>query len=428
MKEQHQIGAGQLDELFKPFSEEYLADPYRVFSLARQSQPAFYDKEIGYWVISRYADVKECFRDQERFSAAITLDQLKPLSQDAMQILMDSGVVPGVALVNEDPPTHSQRRKRLMAAFTPQKIRAIEPHIREFVRGYVDNFIARGSADLVRDLVWDVPALVAFHFTGIPDEEIEICKRYATSYALFNWGFPSDEEQLRLTRKLADYWQYATMHIDRLSKNLGEDFISEMIRGHLEDNSLFDRNYLVWMMMNFTFAGHETTTAASANMFRALLENREQWDALVSDPSLIPNAVEECLRYSSSVVAWRRKTKVAVEIDGQTIPAGANLLILNGSANHDPTEFAQPDTLDIRRSNANRNLSFGFGAHLCMGAPLARLEMRIMLEELTSRLPHLELVPSQTYSFSPNTSFRGPSSVLVQWDPSRTPEIGRAAA
>ncbi|WP_019053835.1 cytochrome P450 [Sphingobium xenophagum] len=412
---------------FKPFSEEYLADPYRVFSLIREAKPVFYDEEIGYWVVSRYADVRECFRDQERFSAAITLDQLKPLAPEALQVLVDSGVVPGSALVNEDPPTHAQRRKRLMVAFTPQRIRATEPRIREFVRGYIDRIVARGSADLVRDLVWDVPALVAFHFTGIPEDEVELCKGFATSYALFNWGYPSQEEQLRLSRKLADYWRYATMHIERLSRNLGDDFISEMIRGHLEDGELFDRNYLVWMMMNFTFAGHETTTAASANMFRALLENRAQWEALVADPSLIPNAVEECLRYSSSVVAWRRTTKVPVEIDGEAIPAGANLLILNGSANHDANEFAQPETLDIRRSNANRNLSFGFGAHLCMGAPVARLEMRIMLEELTARLPHLQLVQPQDFRFSANTSFRGPSSVLVEWDASRNPEPAQAA-
>lgn len=406
---------------FDPFADNYLGDPYAFYGPLREQAPVFYSENLGYWIVTRYDDVKECFRDQSRFSAAITLNQLKPLSQQAITAIVEGGAVPGLALVNEDPPVHSERRRRLMPAFTPQKIKALESRIREYCKAYVDRFVTRGYADLVADFTWEIPALVIFNFTGVPNEEVEICKSYATSYALFNWGFPSDEDQLRLSARLAEYWRYAKMHVERLRKNLGEDFISEMIRGQLEDPKLFDDNYLVWMMMNFTFAGHETTTAASANMFRSLLENRSQWDEICADSSLIPNAVEECLRYASSVIAWRRLTKAPVDIGGVSVPADAKLLILSGSANHDERHFVSGDELDIHRKTASQHVSFGFGAHLCMGAPLARLEMKIMLEEVSRRLPHMRLVAGQSFVFSANTSFRGPKKVLVSWDPTLNP-------
>jgi cytochrome P450 len=407
--------------VFDPFADNYLQDPYEFFGPLREQFPAFYSEKLGYWVIARHGDVKECFRDQERFSAAIALTQLKPLTQPSLDKLIAAGVIPGPTLVNEEPPDHAERRKRLIVAFTPQKMRALEPKIRQLCQEYVDRFVKVGHADLVADLTWQIPALAIFNFTGVPDDEVETCKRYSTSYALFNWGFPPDAEQLRLSTIMSEYWGYAKMHVDRLSRKLGDDFISELIRAHHENPGLFDESYVVRMMLNFTFAGHETTTAASANMFRALLENRDQWDGVCADPSLIPNAVEECLRFSTSVIAWRRETKVAVDVGGVNIPAGEKLLILSGSANRDHAEFEHGDELDIRRKGANRHLGFGFGAHPCMGAPLARLEMQIMLEEISRRLPHMKLIADQTWSYSPNTSFRGPKNLLVEWDPKRNP-------
>jgi cytochrome P450 len=131
---------------------------------------------------------------------------------------------------------------------------------------------------------------------------------------------------------------------------------------------------------------------------------------------LIPNALEEVRRFDSSVIAWRRRTTQAVQIGGVPVPAGANLLLLLGSANRDPAVFADPERFDIHRQNAREHLSFGHGAHYCLGAPLARLEARVVLEELSARLPSLRLVPGQTLRFQPNTTFRGPLALLVEWD------------
>jgi cytochrome P450 len=143
---------------------------------------------------------------------------------------------------------------------------------------------------------------------------------------------------------------------------------------------------------------------------------RGTWKEICRDPSLIPNAIEEVLRFDSSVIAWRRKTTQAVEIGGVPVPADANLLLLLGSANRDPAVFEDPDRFDIHRRNAKEHLSFGYGVHFCLGAPLARLEARVVLEKLSARLPSLRLVSGQTPRFQPNTSFRGPLSLLVEWD------------
>ena len=149
---------------------------------------------------------------------------------------------------------------------------------------------------------------------------------------------------------------------------------------------------------------------------RRLLEHRESWDALCADPTLIPGAVEEVLRYDSSVIHWRRRTTRPVELSGVELPEGADVLVSIGAANRDPEVFTDPDRFDIRRREASEHLSFGNGPHYCLGAPLARLEARVVLEELTAALPSLRLARDQTYTFHPIIGFRGPTSVQVEWE------------
>jgi cytochrome P450 len=169
------------------------------------------------------------------------------------------------------------------------------------------------------------------------------------------------------------------------------------------------------VVLNLLFAGHETTTGLLGNVFRRLLADRDSWEAICNDPKLIPGAIEEVLRLDSSVIAWRRRTTQEVDIGGVHIPSGMRLLLLLGAANRDPSVFPDPDRLDIRRPNAREHLSFGMGPHLCLGAPLARLQGKIVLEEVSARLPDLRLVPGVELQFAPNVSFRGPLSLPVEW-------------
>ncbi|MGB8987000.1 MAG: cytochrome P450, partial [Candidatus Sulfotelmatobacter sp.] len=151
------------------------------------------------------------------------------------------------------------------------------------------------------------------------------------------------------------------------------------------------------------------------NSFRRLLQDRPSWEAICRDPELIPNAIEEVLRIESSVITWRRITKEEVEIGGVRVPAQAKLLLLLGSANRDPSVFPEPDRFYIRRANAREHLSFGFGPHACLGAPLARLQVRVVLEEVSRRLPGLQLAPNTQFEYPKNISLRGPAALPVTW-------------
>lgn len=288
---------------------------------------------------------------------------------------------------------------------------------------YTDRFVQRGLTDLIASMFHELPALVIFKFFGIPDNEVETIKAYAGPLALFIWGRPNEVEQNHLLDMLGAYAEYSRRHITRsaASAKASGEFSSDFVQAHIEDPQLFPESYIANLLPNFLYAGHETTTSMAGNALRILLENPQQWARICEDPELIPNATEECLRTVSSVIAWRRLTKHAVVVRGIPIPAGAKLLIYSGAANRDPDIFKDPDSFRGDRDNAKRHLAFGYGAHLCIGAPLARMEIKVMLEELSRRLPHLRLVAGQTWSYSANTSFRGPRRLLVEWDAAMNP-------
>ena len=218
-------------------------------------------------------------------------------------------------------------------------------------------------------------------------------KELGSKRAIVNWGFPSDEEQVAMMADMGASWDFTVELVDNALKNPGDNYLGDMVRLYREDPSRFSINYLRNVMFLMQFAGHETTTQASANGIKKLLSERELWERLVADPSLIPNAVEEILRYDSSIFAWRRIATKDTEIAGMPVPRGGKVLILMGSGNRDPEVFEDPETFDPARRNARRHLGFGHGAHFCMGAPLARMEMKVILEELVRRLPHMRLKP-----------------------------------
>jgi ferredoxin-NADP reductase len=175
------------------------------------------------------------------------------------------------------------------------------------------------------------------------------------------------------------------------------------------------------MMMAIIVAAHESTSFASANAIKLLLEHPDDWRDLCAHPELISPAVEECLRYNGSIGSWRRRATRDVEVDGVRIPAGARLLLVVSSANHDPRQFGDPDFFDIRRDNTVEHLTFGFGAHQCLGKNIGRMEMQIIIGELVRRLPHMRLA-EQRYEYVHNLAFRGPRKLVVEWDPALNPE------
>ncbi|MFT7650368.1 MAG: cytochrome P450 [Candidatus Poriferisodalaceae bacterium] len=411
-----------LGEAFNPFVDPYLDDPYPFFARARAEEPVFYSPEIDHWVVADYEHIKTMLSDTDAFSSSMAQSPIAPWPAEAVAMLEAENfrIVPNLS--NNDPPSHTQVRRFLNKAFTPKRILWLEPHVRRLVNEAIDSFIEAGHVDLHPAMLYETPARVLFAFLGIPEDAIEKVKKWSSDRALLTWGKSSDEDVVAQMPSFIEYLHYCYDLVESLEERLlaGEardDYTSEMLaKLAAEEPEGIDKNRIALTLFGLLMAGHETTTNQSGLGIRALLNHRNSWDEICADVSLIPNAVEEIIRYDSSVIAWRRVAKFDVEVGAVTIPAGSQVLVLLGSANRDGGQFGSPDEFDIHRPDARQHMSFGFGNHFCIGAPLARLELRIFLEELTRRIPSLRLVEDQTYSYSANTSHRGPTSLLVEWD------------
>lgn len=412
---------------FDPFSDGYQQDPPEYVRWAREQEPVFYSPQLGYWVVARYDDIKAIFRDNLTFSPSIALEKITPTGPEANAALASYGYAMNRTLVNEDEPAHMPRRRVLMEPFTPEHLRHHEPMVRRLTREYVDRFIDDGRADLVDQMLWEVPLTVALHFLGVPEEDMDLLRRYSIAHTVNTWGRPRPEEQVAVAHAVGNFWQFAGKVLDKMRENPdGPGWMQYGIRKQKEQPEIVTDSYLHSMMMAGIVAAHETTANATANAMKLLLQHPHAWREICEDPSLIPNAVEECLRHNGSVAAWRRLATKDTQVGGIDIPAGAKLLIVMSSANHDERHFADADLFDIRRDNASDHLTFGYGSHQCMGKNLARMEMQIFLEALTRRLPHMRLA-EQTFTYVPNTSFRGPEHLWVEWDPAQNPERRQSA-
>ncbi|WP_321926830.1 cytochrome P450/oxidoreductase [Paraburkholderia guartelaensis] len=407
---------------FDPFSDGYQQDPPDYVRWAREQEPVFYSPQLGYWVVTRYDDIKAIFRDNLTFSPSIALEKVTPTGPEANAVLESYGYAMNRTLVNEDEPAHMPRRRALMEPFTPEHLKHHEPMVRRLTREYVDRFIDAGRADLVDQMLWEVPLTVALHFLGVPEEDMDLLRKYSIAHTVNTWGRPRPEEQVEVAHAVGNFWQFAGKVLDKMRQNPdGPGWMQYGIRKQKTHPEVVTDSYLHSMMMAGIVAAHETTANATANAMKLLLQHPHAWREICEDPSLIPNAVEECLRHNGSVAAWRRLATKDVQIGGIDIPAGSKLLIVTSSANHDERHFADADLLDIRRDNASDHVTFGYGSHQCMGKNLARMEMQIFLEEFTRRLPHMRLA-EQMFTYVPNTSFRGPEHVFVEWNPEQNPE------
>ncbi|GAB2900535.1 cytochrome P450/oxidoreductase [Paralcaligenes sp. KSB-10] len=408
---------------FDPFQDAYMENPSEFIRWAREKEPVFYSPKLDYWVVTRYQAIKNIFRDPITFSPSNVLEPIEPLSNEAAAILKHYGYAMNRTLVNEDEPAHMARRRVLMAPFTPEHLKQHEPMVRRLVTEAIDQFMDEGHVDLFQKLLWDVPFSVALHFLGIDDDsDREKMHRFSIAHTVNAFGRPTPEERESVAHTVGQFWQLAGEVLEKMKRTPdGPGWMRYSIRQQKDYPDVVTDSYLHSMMMAIIVAAHETTSFASANAIKMLLEHPEAWQDLCADPGLISPAVEECLRHSGSIASWRRKVMSDVEIEGVRIPAGSKLLLVVASANHDNKQFSDPDFFDIRRDNTVEHLTFGFGAHQCLGKNIGRMEMQIIIGELTRRLPHMRLA-QQSYKYVHNLSFRGPRNLLVEWDPNLNPE------
>jgi cytochrome P450 len=381
-------------DLFKPLrSAGSLENPYPVYSVLRTVRPVLqvptpdFDGP-GVWLLSRYRDVHEVLRDP-RFSAnrlnaplvKENLDRLPSVLQQSAQGLRTMLVM--------DPPDHTRVRKLVNKAFTPRRIGSLRERIQQIVDAELDIVAEKGGIELIHDLAEPVPAIVIAELLGVPAEDHRQFRAWS-SELIAEIASPSaarDGGGLGAARKLLGY--LADVIAERRAAPR-DDLISAMIHAQEEDDALSDEELLATSNL-LLLAGHETTTNLIGNGMLALLREPDELDKLRADPALIPTAVEELLRFDGPVQATVRVAMEDVALDEHTIEKGSMVIVSIGAANHDPEVFENPTALDVTR-HPNPHLAFGFGAHFCMGAPLARLEAQITFETLLRRFPRISLV------------------------------------
>ena len=403
-----------------------LSDPFPLLAAARREQPVFYSAAIDYWVVTRHADVKAIFRDHETYTAANTITPIVSFSDAVQEMLAVGDYTPEPVLSNNVPPSHTRIRALVNRLFTPRRMKSFAPAIREIAAQGVRRLREQGPpADIVAALTYEYPAQVLFHVLGVPEADVPQVKAWAGNRILLYYGRPTAEEQIELTRHLVPFWRYVVALVaekarvaalcDRKKRDPQDDLTSDLIRMRGGDDAVLTLNEIASCMITLLVAGHETTTAQINNALLRLLTERARWEALCATPPRIPEALEELMRYDPSVCTWRRLAVKESTIGGIEIPAGANLLLMLNAANRDEAVFPEPEEIQFGRQNLKEQLAFGYGIHYCVGAPLARLEMAILLETLLRELPALRLVAGQEIAYSRNISFRGPLALRVTW-------------
>ena len=396
-----------------PLSEGFLADPYPLLARQQISAPVSYSEDLDMWIVTRWEDVQAVLRNQEVFSAANVQAPLLPLCEEAMGILKGRFNIQPV-MSNLDQPEHTRIRRKLARAFSVRRMKVLTPIIERRCNDILDQMLDDGRADIAKALCYPLPALTIFSMVGFPEEDADQIKEWCNDKLIVNWGRPTKDHQIRAAETMVAFWEYCLDFVSDRRRNPADDMTTDLMGDEKDGEPLTDRE-LASILFGLSFAGHETTTNQMSNCLRQVLEN-DLWEKMREDRSLIDGVIEESLRHDSSVIAWRRMTTQETELGGVTLPKGAKIMISLAAANRDPAKFEHPDTFDPHRERARDHLSFGMGIHLCLGRPLAKIEMEIMLNSMLDRFRTLQLNIAEPLEFPANISFRGPIHLPVTWE------------
>jgi cytochrome P450 len=380
---------------YDPYDIEINADPYPTYRRLREEAPLYRNDEYDFYALSRFDDVERALVDRETYiSGRGAIVEL---------IKADIDYPPGV-IIFEDPPIHTMHRGLLSRVFTPKKMNALEPQIREFCARSLDPLVGAERFDFIADLGAQMPMRVIGMLLGIPEEDQEAIRDQSDANLRTKPGEPMRVSQERIATGEA-FEEY----IDWRAEHPSDDLMTEMLLAEFEDETGTTRRLTREEVLTYVNvvagAGNETTTRLIGWSGKVLAEHPDQRRELVEDRSLIPNAIEELLRYESPAPHVARYVTRDVEHHGETVPEGSIMMILIGSGNRDDRRFADGDRFDIHRE-VGQHLTFGYGIHFCLGAALARLEGRIALDEVLTRFPEWD-VDMDSARLSPTSTVRG---------------------
>ncbi|MGI9261906.1 MAG: cytochrome P450 [Woeseiaceae bacterium] len=406
-----------VDHEFSPYAERYIANPYAWLGQKRENEPVFYSEPLGYVVVTRIEDVEEIFMNPDVFSSTNVQDPVFPICTEAAEILAADDYNPVAVMSNRPQPDHTRIRKYTQAGFSPRRMKVLEPLVRQRAEDLIDKMLADGSpVEWVSAVGNPLPAETIFRLIGFPESDDEQLKAWTNNRLEFTWGKTSKEEQIDVAKNLLAYWRYVAAYVEMRHANPADDFTSELLAAHAENPDDLSYVEVQSVIYGLSFAGHEIVRNLISNSLLCLLGERENWERLCDDPSLTKQAIEEVLRFNSAQTSWRRVTTCDTEFRGIQLPEGTEVFMSLAAANHDPRMFADPDRYDMGRKNSGKHIAFGRGPHICLGRLLAKLELTIVLELLTRKIPSLRLVIGQDLSYHPNFSFRGPKTLYLTWD------------
>jgi cytochrome P450 len=367
-------------EVFPP--KEELLNPYPFYEKMRQSNPVAYDGENDVWAVFRYDDVYKVLTDYDTFSSDFSRwNRSKERSGPVRQ-----------SLISTDPPRHNELRGLISRAFTPLALSALEPRIEEITQSLLDDVVEKGETDLIEEIALPLPVTVIAEMLGVPRQDHPQYKRWANRLLGAEAGniFLDDTLSADRQKVLEEMDDYFSSVIEQRRKSPKDDLISGLIAAE-EAGKRLSREDILSFCSLLLLAGHVTTVNLIGNAILTLLEHPRQMNRLMVDLSLMPQAIEEVLRYRSPAQAIARIVAKETELGGKTLSPGQQMVAWIGSANRDETKFPNANQFEITR-NPNHHIAFGHGIHFCIGAPLARLEARIALPIILKRLNNMELV------------------------------------
>ncbi len=366
-------------------------EQYEAWRTLRAEAPVFWQERVdgqGFWSVTRHDDALKVYHDPDTYSSERGIS-LQFTTVGATASSEQAGF--GQMMIMTDPPRHGKIRSLINRRLTPRAVNLFEPHIRQITTDVIDKVIDKGECDFVVEVAAKLPTAVICDMMGIASEYWDLM------FAVGNQSIGTDDPEYQQGRSAmetgmaaqAEIFSYFSKWIDQRRKNPGNDLISALIHGDVDGAKLTDLEVLFNCFL-LIIGGQETTRNATSGGILALIENPAEHARLKNDPSLLPVAIEEFLRWTSPVTHIMRVAKKDGELRGQKIREGQRVVIWNASANRDETMFPHPDTFDVTRT-PNDHLAFGHGEHFCIGVNLARLELRVMIEEVMRRMPDLEL-------------------------------------